>query len=293
MPTILGVTLITFAALNLTGDPAIMVLGETAPREAIAAYRAEHGLNDPLPVQYLRFLGRAFTGDFGVSTRYREPVSALLLERLPATLQLGAASVVMSLIVGIPIGIFSALRRSGLLDFVIRVMVLLGQAIPGFYLGILMIMLFAVQLNWFPTGGYGEAKHLVLPAIALGMYLLVLVVRITRSSMVDVLHQDYVRTAHAKGLPVHAVILRHALKNAMIPLVTVVGLQMGTIFSGAIVTETVFSWPGMGRFVVQAVYSRDFPVVQTAVLFVTFMVILVNLVVDLMYRVLDPRIGYG
>ena len=284
--------MITFAVLRLTGSPATMVLGEMATPEAIAAYRAEHGLDAPLHIQYLRFMRSALVGDFGLSVRYREPVGKLLLERLPATLQLSGAALILSLVVGIPIGIFSAVRRSGFVDFLVRITVLLGQAIPGFYLGILMIMLFAVRLGWFPTGGRGGLKHLVLPSIALGTYLVVLIVRFTRSSMLEVLHQDYIRTARGKGLPQHSVVLRHALRNAMIPLVTVIGLQTATIFSGAIVTETVFSWPGLGRFTVQAVLGRDFPIVQTVVLFVTVMVVFINLVVDIIYGLLDPRIRY-
>ena len=292
IPTILGITIMTFAILRLTGDPAGMVLGAMATPEAIAAYRTEHGLDAPLHIQYLRFMRGALVGDFGLSLRYRVPVGKLLLDCLPATLQLSAAALVLSLVIGIPVGIFSAVHRSGFVDFLVRMTVMLGQAIPGFYLGILMIMLFAVELGWFPTGGYGGFKHLVLPSIALGTYLIVLIVRFTRSSMLDVLAEDYIRTAHGKGLPYRSVILRHALRNAMIPLVTVIGLQMGAVVSGAIVTEAVFSWPGLGLFTVQAVYSRDFPVVQAVVLFVTIMVVFINLVVDIIYGLLDPRIRY-
>lgn len=292
IPTIIGISIITFAVLRLTGDPAVMVLGDKATPEALAAYRAEHGLDAPPHIQYLRYMHRALVGDFGVSLRYREPVGKLLLDRLPATLQLGAAAMVLSLVLGTPIGIFSAVRRSGFLDLLIRIMVLIGRAIPGFYLGILLIMLFAVQLGWFPAGGRGGLRHLVLPSIALGTYLVALIVRFTRSSMLDVLRQDYIRTAKAKGLPYSAVILRHALKNAMIPLVTVIGLQTAAILGGAIVTETVFSWPGLGRFTVQAIYARDFPVVQAVVLFVAILVVFINLVVDIIYAFLDPRIHY-
>lgn len=293
IPTILGISIITFAILRLTGDPAAMVLGIMATPEAIAAYRAQHGLDAPLHIQYFRYMGGVLTGDFGLSLRYREPIGRLLLERLPATLQLGTAAVVFSLVVGIPVGIFSAVRRSGFVDILVRIVVLLGQAIPSFYLGILMIILFSVRFGWFPTGGRGGLKHLVLPTITLGTYLIALVVRFARSSMIDVLHQDYIRTAEAKGLPYLTVILRHALKNAMISLITVIGLQTAVIFSGAIVTETVFSWPGLGRFIVQSIYARDFPLVQTTVLFVAVIVVIVNLVVDILYAFLDPRIRYG
>lgn len=292
IPTIIGLSILIFAVLRLTGDPAAMVLGDMATTEALAAYRAEHGLDAPIHIQYLRYMRGALVGDFGTSLRYREPVGRLLLDRLPATLQLGGAALLLSLIAGIPVGIFSAVRRSGFVDFLARTIVLLGQAVPGFYLGILLIMLFGVKLGWLPTGGRGGLRHLVLPSIALGTYLIAMVVRFTRSSMLDVLRQDYIRTAKAKGLPYDSVILRHALKNAMIPLVTVIGLQTAIVFSGAIVTETVFSWPGLGRFTVLAIYARDFPVVQTVVLFVAVLVVFINLIVDILYAFLDPRIRY-
>ncbi len=290
IPTFLGITLITFAVLRLTGDPATMVLGEMATQEALANYRAELGLDDPLLIQYARYMSGFVTGDFGVSLRYHEPVAKLLLDRLPATLQLGAASLLFAVILGVPVGIYSALRRGRVLDFFVRSTVLVGQAVPAFYLGILLIMLFSVRLGWFPTGGRGTPAHLVLPTITLGTSLMALIVRFTRSAMLDVMRNDYVRTARAKGLSQGAVVMRHALKNAMIPLVTIIGLQTAVIFSGAIVTETVFSWPGMGRLIVQAIYARDFPVVQTAVLFVAAIVILVNLLVDILYSVMDPRV---
>lgn len=293
IPTFIGVTLVTFVVLRMTGDPAMMVLGEMASQEALAAYRAQFGLDQPIHVQYIRFMGDALRGDFGTSLRYSEPVGRLILDRLPATLQLGAASILFAVILGIPIGIFSAVRRSGVLDFVVRSLVLLGQAVPGFYLGILLIIVFAVQLRWFPTGGRGGLEHLVLPTIALGTSLMALIVRFARSAMLDVLRNDYIRTARAKGLHPATVVTRHALKNAMIPLVTVIGLQVAVVFSGAIVTETVFSWPGLGRMIVQAIYARDFPVVQTAVLFVAAVVIGINLIVDIIYAFLDPKIRYG
>jgi peptide/nickel transport system permease protein len=293
IPTFIGVTLVTFVVLRMTGDPAMMVLGEMASQEALAAYRAQFGLDQPIHVQYIRFMGDALRGDFGTSLRYSEPVGRLILDRLPATLQLGAASILFAVILGIPIGIFSAIRRSGVLDFVVRSVVLLGQAVPGFYLGILLIIIFAVQLRWFPTGGRGGLEHLVLPTIALGTSLMALIVRFARSAMLDVLRNDYIRTARAKGLHPATVVTRHALKNAMIPLVTVIGLQVAVVFSGAIVTETVFSWPGLGRMIVQAIYARDFPVVQTAVLFVAAVVIGINLIVDIIYAFLDPKIRYG
>jgi peptide/nickel transport system permease protein len=246
IPTFIGISLITFFVLRLTGDPATMVLGEMATEEALQEYRARFGLDDPLHVQYLRYIGGLMTGDMGVSLRYSEPVGRLLLERLPATLQLGASALLFAIAIGIPVGIFSALSPNKVLDFLIRTIVLLGQAIPGFYLGILLIMLFSVKLGWLPTGGRGDFRHLILPTITLGTALAALIVRFTRSAMLDVMRNDYIRTANAKGLQRQTVVLRHALRNAMIPLVTIIGLQTAAIFSGAIVTETVFSWPGGG-----------------------------------------------
>ena len=293
VPTILGITVITFLVLRLSGDPAFMVLGETATPEAVATYRSQHGLDRPLHLQYLQFMGGVVTGDLGSSLRYQEPVGRLLLSRLPATLELSLAAILFSLLIGIPVGVISAVRPSGAGDFVVRGLALMGQAIPGFFLGIVLIMLFSVQLHWFPTGGRGGFQHLVLPTVTLGAFMVALIVRFTRSSMRDVLRQDYIRTARAKGLFQRRVVLRHAFKNALIPVITITGLQTAAVFSGAIVTETVFSWPGLGRFLVQAVYGRDFPVVQATVLLITVAVVAINLIVDLVYGLVDPRIQYG
>lgn len=293
IPTLLGITVITFLVLRLSGDPAYMVLGETATREAVATYRAQHGLDKPLHLQYLQFMRGALTGDFGNSLRYQEPVGRLLLSRLPATVELSLAAILFSLLVGVPVGLLSATRPASAEDFVIRALALLGQAIPGFFLGIVLIMLFSVHLHWFPTGGRGGFQHLVLPTVTLGAFMVALIARFTRSSLRDVLGQDYIRTARAKGLYRRRVILRHAFKNALIPVVTITGLQTAAVFSGAIVTETVFSWPGLGRFMVQAVYGRDFPVVQATVILITGVVVLINLIVDLIYGFVDPRIQYA
>lgn len=293
IPTLLGITVITFLVLRLSGDPAYMVLGETATREAVATYRAQHGLDKPLHLQYLQFMRGTLTGDFGNSLRYQEPVGRLLLSRLPATVELSLAAILFSLLVGVPVGLLSATRPASAEDFVIRALALLGQAIPGFFLGIVLIMLFSVHLHWFPTGGRGGFQHLVLPTVTLGAFMVALIARFTRSSLRDVLGQDYIRTARAKGLYRRRVILRHAFKNALIPVVTITGLQTAAVFSGAIVTETVFSWPGLGRFMVQAVYGRDFPVVQATVILITGVVVLINLIVDLIYGFVDPRIQYA
>ena len=293
IPMLIGLSMITFAVLRLTGDPAVMVLGEDVGKEVLAEYRAKHGLDDPIHVQYIRFARGVLSADFGTSLRYRAPVAGLLIERLPATLELGSSALLFSVMLGVPAGIFSAVRRAGLVDLMIRVFVLLGQAVPGFYLGILLIMAFSVNLGLLPTGGRGGLRYLILPTIALGTHLLALVVRLTRSSMLEVLQQDYMRTAAAKGLRPRSVIFRHALRNALIPLVTIIGMQVAMIFGGAIVTETVFSWPGVGRLLVGAIQARDFPIVQAVVLFISVVVVLMNLLVDISYAMIDPRVHYG
>ncbi|MBX5443677.1 ABC transporter permease [Sphaerobacter sp.] len=293
IPTLIGITLITFLLVRVTGDPARFVLGDTAPPSAIEAFRAEHGLDKPLPVQFVNYLAGVARGDLGTSLRYQQPVLTLFAERLPATIQLGLSAYILALLVGVSVGVYSALRAGSPLDKVIRVSVLFGQAVPGFYLGLVLIIVVAVGLGWLPTGGRGGLSHLVLPTITLASYLVAFSVRFTRSVMLDVLHHDYIRTARAKGVAEGAVIRRHALRNALIPLVTVLALQSSVVFSGAVVTETVFSWPGIGRFALQAISTRDFPVIQGTVLILTAFVVLVNLIVDLAYAYLDPRIRYS
>jgi len=293
IPTLIGVSIITFAMLRLTGDPARTVLGDMASREAVEEYREEHGLNDPLIQQYLRFMGDILRGDFGVSLRYNEPVFDLFLERLPPTLELGLAAMTLAIVIGVPVGLLSAIRWNTRWDVIIRALVLFGQAIPGFYLGLLLIIIFSVNLRLLPTGGRGGLKHLIMPSVALSTFLVALIVRFTRSAVLDVLRQDYIRTARAKGLNEKVVIYRHALKNALIPLITVIGLQIAILFSGAVVTETIFSWPGVGRFAVQAIYARDFPIVQVVILFMAFVIVFINLIVDIAYAYLDPRIRFG
>jgi peptide/nickel transport system permease protein len=292
IPTLIGVSIIAFALLRLTGDPARAVLGDMASHEAVEAYREEHGLNDPLIQQYLRFIGDILHGDFGVSLRYNEPVFDLFLERLPPTLELGLAAMALAIVVGVPVGIFSAIRWNTTWDVIIRTLVLFGQAVPGFYLGLLFIIIFSVNLRLLPTGGRGGLKHLIMPSVALSTFLVALIVRFTRSAVLDVLRQDYIRTARAKGLNEKLIIYRHVLKNALIPLITVIGLQIAILFSGAVVTETIFSWPGVGRFAVQAIYARDFPIVQVVILFMAFVIVFINLIVDIAYAYLDPRIRF-
>jgi peptide/nickel transport system permease protein len=293
IPVMVGITIVAFVLVRLTGDPAAIILPPEAPREVVEAFRAEFRLDQPLYVQYLLFVGDALRGDFGRSIRYKEPVGGLFLERLPATLELASAAMVVALVIGIPVGIVSAVKRNSWLDTGARFFALFGQAVPNFYMGLMLIMLVAVQWRLLPTGGRGTPEQLILPAITLSAALMALAVRFTRGAVLDVMRQDYVRTGRAKGLSEWLVLKRHVLKNALIPLVTVIGLQVGSAFGGAVVTETVFSWPGIGRLMVQAISTRDFPIVQATVMIVAAIFVTVNLLVDLTYAWLDPRIKYS
>ena len=293
IPTLIGISLITFFLVRVSGDPARFVLGDLATPEAIAQFEQENNLDDPLYLQFVYYLWDVLHGDFGSSLRYNEPVLDLFLERLPATLILGLSAYAVAVIVGVGFGVFTAVKAGTVWDKIVRILVLFGQAVPGFYLGLLLIILVSVRLRLLPTGGRGGIDHLILPTITLSAYLVAVIVRFTRSVMLDVLHNDYVRTARAKGLTDRAVIIRHALPNTLIPLLTVLALQSAVVFSGAVVTETVFSWPGIGRFAVSAIQTRDYPVVQGTVLILTAFVVLLNLLVDLTYAFLDPRIKYS
>lgn len=288
-----GVSVLVFFLLRLApGDPVLMLLAESASPEQIAAARAKWGLDQPIPIQYAVFLGRALRGDLGDSLFFQQPAIEVLFERMPATLQLSGAALLFSLLVAIPMGILSALKRDTIWDYLGTGLAMLGQAIPPYWLGIMLILLFSVSLGWFPTSGRGTLSHLVLPAITLGSVLMALVTRLVRSGMLDVLSEDYVRTARAKGLVERTVIVRHALRNILIPLVTVIGLQLGALFGGAVITESIFAWPGVGRLALQAISARDYPLVQAAVLVISIVYVFLNLAVDLLYVYLDPRIRY-
>ena len=288
-----GVSVLVFFLLRLApGDPVSLLLAETASPEQMDAVREKWGLNEPIPVQYMVFLGRALQGDLGDSLFFQEPAIEVLMERLPATLQLSGVALLFSLSVAIPIGMMSALKRDSIWDYLGTGLAMLGQAIPPYWLGIMLILVFSVGLGWFPTSGRGTIWHLVLPAITLGSVLMALVTRLVRSGMLDVLSEDYIRTARAKGLPERGVIVRHALRNILIPLVTVVGLQLGALFGGAVITESIFAWPGVGRLALQAINARDYPMVQASVLFISVVYVFLNLAVDILYVYLDPRIRY-
>lgn len=293
IPVLVGITVVAFVLVRLTGDPASMMLPPEAPREVVEEFRRENGLDQPIVVQYLRFVGNALQGDFGKSLRYKESVSTLFLERLPATAELAVGAMLLAIVVGIPVGVVSAVKINTWIDTLIRLVALFGQAVPSFYLGLMLMMIVAVQWRLLPTGGRGDPGQLVLPALTLGVHLLALTARFARGAVLDVLRQDYVRTGRAKGLGEQLLLSRHVMKNAMIPIVTVIGLQVGATFSGAVVTETVFSWPGVGRLMVQAITTRDFPIVQATVMIVAFIFVIVNLVVDVSYAWLDPRIKYS
>ncbi len=289
-----AVAVVSFLMLHLIpGDPARSVAGLNADDAEVEAIRTQLGLDRPLPVQFATFLGNAVQGDLGRSIKSRKPVAMELADRLPATVHLALAAALISTVLGILTGVLSAVRRQSVLDVCSTVLAIGGVSLPIYWLGLVLILVFSVQFQWFPTTGYEGPRHLVLPAVTLGYYSTAVISRMTRSSMLEVLSMDYIRTARAKGLAERAVIQRHALKNAMIPTVTVVGLQLGALLSGAVITETVFAWPGIGKYAVDATLGRDYPVVQAVVLLMAVIFTTVNLAVDLLYAHLDPRIRYG
>jgi peptide/nickel transport system permease protein len=292
IPVLFGILVISFMLTHLSGDPTDLILPTDVTEEARAAFRKLHGLDQPIWVQFYQFCIHAVQGDFGNSLRFQEPAIKLVMERMAATTELAGAAMFIAVSIGIPIGVIAAYRRNTFVDIAVRAISLLGQALPSFYLAIVAIIIFAVWLRLVPTGGRGGWLHLLLPATTLAFQLVALIARVTRSCMLDVLGQDYVRTARAKGLGEWTVVWVHGLRNAFIPVLTVIGLQVGFLMGGVVVTETVFSWPGVGRLAIQAIYARDFPVVQAVVLLFALIFVVVNLIVDLLYAVLDPRIGY-
>ena len=279
-----------FGMVRLTGDPVLLFMPMDIQAKDVEEFRERLGFNDPLAVQYTRFLAAAVRGDFGDSLRYRRDAFGLVLERLPATLLLAGAALGLTLVVAVPLGVLSAVRRDTAFDHVGTVVTVLGQATPGFWLGLMLIYVFAVQLRWLPTGGMGTAAHVVMPAVVLAAFNSARVARLTRSAVLDTLGEDYVLTARAKGLAETRVIGKHTLRNSAIPIVTLAGLEAGQLLGGAVVTETIFAWPGLGRLTVQALLNRDFPVVMAAVSFTSIVYTLMNLLVDVAYGWLDPRV---
>lgn len=284
-----GVSLVTFAILHVSGDPVALMMPE-APESDRALLRETMGFNEPLPLQFVRFLLNTARGDFGKSFFHRAPAMPLVLERMPTTLLLTALAILIAIVVAVPAGIYSAVRRGSLVDQAVTLVVFLGQSMPVFWTGIMLMLLFAVQWRMLPVSGWDSWWSLVLPAITLGTFSAPLFLRIVRSSMLDVISLDYVRTARAKGVSEWFVICRHALVNAALPLVTVIGLQVGLLVGGAIVTETVFAVPGVGRLIVGAIRQLDFPIVQAGVFVIALLVVLVNFTVDLLYVYLNPQI---
>ena len=279
-----------FGMVRLGGDPVLLFLPMDIQAKDVNEIRQRLGFNDPLLVQYGRFMVGALRGDFGESLRYRRDAFGLVLERLPATLVLAGASMALTLVVAVPLGVITAVRRDTLVDHVGTLATVLGQATPGFWLGLMLIYLFAVQLRWLPTGGYGTLAQLIMPSVVLAAFFSARVARLTRSAMLEVLGEEYIKTARAKGLGEGRVISKHTLRNAAIPIVTLAGLEAGQLLGGAVVTETIFAWPGPGRLTVQALLNRDFPVVMAAVSFTSVVYTLMNLGVDLAYGWLDPRV---
>jgi peptide/nickel transport system permease protein len=295
VPVLFGVTLAVFSMLFLVpGDPVKMMLAEfvTNP-DQVAQMRAQLHLDEPILKQYGRFVTSAVRGDLGTSIRSRRPVTTEIGENLASTAQLALAAMLVAIGIGIPLGLLAALSRNSWLDVASMGTALLGVSMPSFWLGLLLIFVFSLHLAWFPATGGGDLHHLVLPAVTLGMIAAAIIARLTRSSMLEVLGQDYVRTARAKGLGGFSVVVRHGLKNALIPIITIFGLQFGNLLAGAVIVETVFSRPGLGRLIVGGILNKDFPLVQGVVLFVATIYVLINLLVDVAYAYADPRIRFG
>lgn len=319
IPTLLGVSVLVFFMVHLApGDPALVMLGEHANKEAVDALREQMGLNKPLLEQYFLFVTNALQGDFGISVISGEPVIDEFMERFPATVELSLVALVFATIVGLFAGIISAVKRYSLFDYAAMTTALAGVSMPVFWLGLMLIYLFSVHLGWLPVSGrlgyefdidevtgfylidsilmqdyeafWDVCKHLVLPAFALGTIPMAIIARMTRASMIEVMKEDYIRTAKAKGCTKRQIVLIHALKNALMPIVTVIGLMLGTLFAGSILTETTFSWPGIGKWLVNAVNQRDFPIIQSTTLIIATIFVAVNLVVDLLYAVINPKV---
>ncbi|MGE2730294.1 ABC transporter permease [Mycolicibacterium vaccae] len=299
---LLGVLVVVFALVHLVpGDPVRIALGTRYTPEAYEALRSASGLDRPIIVQFFAYLGSALTGDLGVSFRNGDPVTVTLLERLPATLSLGIVGIAIALAIALPAGIYSALREGRISDAIVRVTSQFGVSVPDFWMGILLIALFSTTLGWLPTSGYrplfedpvGWARHIVLPALTVAVVAAAIMTRYVRSAVLDVTAMGYVRTARSKGLPPRVVTMRHTVRNALVPILTITGIQLATLLGGVIVVEVVFAWPGLGRLVYNAVAARDYPLIQGAVLLIAALFLLINLIVDVLYAVVDPRIRLG
>jgi len=283
------VSTVVFVVMRLSGDPVPLLLPPDAPISEMERVRRDLGLDQPLPVQYGIFLANVARGDFGRSIHFRQPAMEVARSYLRATFELGLVAFAVALIVAFPVGVLSAVRRNSPLDHAAMGLALVGQSAPTFFIGILFILILALRLDLFPTSGRGDWRHLVLPALTLGAFTMASIARITRSAVLEVLRADFVRTARAKGVPETWVVAKHTLRNAALPILTITGLQFGTLLGGAVVTETVFAWPGIGRLAIQSIYNRDYPVVQSTVFIAAVLFIAINLVLDVLYGVLDPR----
>lgn len=314
IPVLLGVSTVVFIVLQLTpGDPARLILGDFATREAVEALRIEMGLDQPVHVQYGRYLGDLVQGDLGRSITQRQPVLTLIGQRLGATMELAVLAIIVATIIGVSLGILAATRQNTFIDYLVTTVSLVGVSVPIFYLGLLLILFFSIDLSWLPVSGRGDPllyslgqaftgdlrplgntlRHLALPSLTLGLSFAALLAKMSRGAMLEVLEQDYIRTARAKGLGQRVVVLKHALKNAGVPLLTILGLQFSNLLGGSVLTETIFAWPGLGRLAVDAIFNRDFPLIQGAVLTVAVIFVLINLLVDVAYGLIDPRITYS
>ncbi|GIO07769.1 glutathione ABC transporter permease [Brevibacillus reuszeri] len=293
IPTLIGVSILTFLMIHaVPGDPARMIAGPEASAEEVAVVRESLGLDQPLYVQYGKYVSNLLQGDLGTSLRSERPVLDEILGRFPSTITLTVMAIVVMVVIGLFAGIFSATRPNSLIDNATMMISLFGISLPVFWLGLMLILLFAYYLNLLPSGGNDGFRHFILPAIALGLSSSAILARLTRSSMLEVINQDFVRTARAKGVREKLVIYKHTLKNAMIPIITIIGLEFGTLLGGAVLTETVFSINGLGRFIIQSIQFRDYPSIQGSILFVAAIFVIVNLIVDLCYGLVDPRVKY-
>ncbi|HEU4760925.1 MAG TPA: ABC transporter permease [Gemmatimonadales bacterium] len=293
VPTLFGVLVVTFLLLYVApGDPVQAMVGERADSATMARLRAELHLNDPLPVQFGRYVVQVAKGDLGRSYITNRPIIKDLMQRFPATLTLAGAAMLFAIVLGISIGVFGAWKAGGLGDRLFALVAYAGVSFPVYWVGLLLILVFAVGLHWLPASGYGGLAFLVLPAVTLGMRSVAFLARMTRAAMQEVLRSDFVRTARAKGLSEMPVVLSHGLRNALLPVVTVIGLDFGSYLTGSILTETIFSWPGVGRYVLTAIEKRDLPAIQGSILFLSFVFVLVNLITDLVYAKVDPRVAY-
>ena len=293
VPVLLGVATLVFSLIHLVpGDPAQAMMGDGASPQDVAELRKNLGLDQPLPAQYLSFLRHAITGDLGVSFRTGQPVTTMIIERVPATAELAIAAMLVAILIAIPLGVVAAVWRGTAIDFGAMTFALAGVSIPNFWLGPILAIVFAVELGWLPVSGRGTLANLVLPAISLGLALAAILARMTRASLLDELNELYVRAARARGVSRTRSIASHALRNSMVPLLTIIALQFGAVLTGAVITETIFAWPGIGRLLIQSIGFRDYPMVQGCILLIAVTYVTVNLVTDLMYGVLDPRIRY-